>query len=382
MPNKLNNTAIRQYAERFAQSICDDYFSKQNAVEGKQLTSVSPIKQVNMLVIKLFFQKWQGETKKIKSPFFNYESQEVSEALETMMNTLSRHIFVERVYFQPLLVEAVSDTLMLLLSPFLFYKKEFASYGQVTDLTDDWQPITRYIKTHKVLLGKITQRLEQRTDDGTLRTEKAIRLVSNIIEENLEYDDPKPVLRLFHKIYPLRLPDLVSPNNTPPHEQEAVSQQEVENHSQTETTQTAPQSQTTESTQQSNQNESNIVEEDLTFDSAPTGTSHEEIEDFSMTKSFVEQEEEKPEPVISSEPLKEYESMKTLIPLTKKFAFVKELFQDSNEMFEEAITGIDKAANYEEAMQFVRNHYYRVYEWDIQKDEVQEFFGLVEKKFE
>jgi hypothetical protein len=371
MPNKLNHTAIGQYAERFAQTICDDFFSKQNVVEGKQLTSVSPIKQVNMLVIKLFFQKWQGEAYKIKSPFFNYESEEVKNALETMLNTLSRHIFVERVYFQPLLVEAVSDTLMLLLSPFLFYKKEFASYGEVTDLADEFQPITRYIKTHKVLLGKITQRLEQRTDDGTLKTDKAIRLISGIVEENLEYDDPKPILRLFHKIYPLRLPDLVSPNDVPPHQQDP-------SHVEAETTEP---SQQTESTpvQVHVEEETSTIEENPVIDTAPPVIEHEEVEDFSMT---TKSEEIESELEISSEPIKEYESMKTLIPLTKKLAFVKVLFQDSNNIFEEAITGIDNAKDYDEARLFIRDNYYRVYEWDNQTDEFLEFFNLLDKKFE
>ena len=47
---------------------------------------------MNLFVVRELFKAWKEETKKLKSPYFNYESPEVKEALETLMDKLSNNI--------------------------------------------------------------------------------------------------------------------------------------------------------------------------------------------------------------------------------------------------------------------------------------------------
>lgn len=118
MQKKLNEDFIDSYCEKFASKVTDSFFSDDKiTISGKEILEITPSKQTNFFVIKLLFRYWQGETKKLESPFFNYENEHVKEALTEFMNVLSQHIEVHKNGFQMLLNHAVKDTLYLASSP-------------------------------------------------------------------------------------------------------------------------------------------------------------------------------------------------------------------------------------------------------------------------
>jgi len=70
-----------------------------------------------------------------------------------------------------------------------------------------------------------------------------------------------------------------------------------------------------------------------------------------------------------------------VIPLNKKFAFINELFNGNSQEFNEAVDHIDRAADYSAAIQLVKEKYFRKNNWDIEKDEVKDFYELLSRKF-
>jgi hypothetical protein len=75
------------------------------------------------------------------------------------------------------------------------------------------------------------------------------------------------------------------------------------------------------------------------------------------------------------------ESIKMVIPLNKKFSFINELFNGNSQEFNEAIDLIDSMHDYPSAIQLVKERYFRKNNWDIEKDEVKEFYELLSRKF-
>ncbi len=121
MQKKLNEDFIDSYCEKFASKIMDSVFAGDKiSITGQEILKVTPSKQTNLFVLKLIFSYWQGESKKLESPFFNYENESVQEALAEFMNILSQNIEVHKNRFQLLLNNAVKDTIYLAASPQAF----------------------------------------------------------------------------------------------------------------------------------------------------------------------------------------------------------------------------------------------------------------------
>ena len=75
MASKLNNNAVLAYAESFAKAVCSDFFTTHERITGSQLTDFCGVKQINLFIIKILFEKWQADNAKaltkIKNVFLN-----------------------------------------------------------------------------------------------------------------------------------------------------------------------------------------------------------------------------------------------------------------------------------------------------------------------
>ena len=105
--------------------------------------------QTNFFVIKLIFSYWQGESKKLESPFFNYEHNEVQEALAEFMNVLSQHIEIHKNRFQLLLNHAVKDTIYLAASPHAYLEIDLDD-ADIDKVDDNFiEETVKYVKIYK-----------------------------------------------------------------------------------------------------------------------------------------------------------------------------------------------------------------------------------------
>jgi hypothetical protein len=150
MQKKLNEDFIDSYCEKFVSKITDSFFSDDKIViTGKEMLKVTPSKQTNLFVMKLIFQYWQGESKKLKSPFFNYESDSVKQALLEFMNVLSQNIEVHKNRFQLLLNHAVKDAIYLAASPQTYLEIELDSL--IENKIDDEviEEIVKYLRIYQ-----------------------------------------------------------------------------------------------------------------------------------------------------------------------------------------------------------------------------------------
>ncbi|TAF31380.1 MAG: hypothetical protein EAZ57_11700, partial [Cytophagales bacterium] len=209
MASKLNPKALHNYSERVAQELCDSFFDKVPVVHGKHLLHFSDVKQINYFLVKLLFQKWLEEGEHLQSPYFDYSAPDVQEAFAYLNNVLSHHIQIKRTYFEPLLAEAVADTLRLSLAPYTFFDKEFERFGAHLHVQRDFLALCRYIRIHGLLRDSIYNKLKNAAKNQVIGTEDAKELIIQAMDELSDFDDPKPILRYFNQIIAFRLQDLV-----------------------------------------------------------------------------------------------------------------------------------------------------------------------------
>jgi hypothetical protein len=159
MSNKLNLSAVERYSKAYAARVCDDFFAENSNITGKQILSLSDIQQINMLTIKALFDKWQADTQRFRSPYFDFSATEVQQALKNFMNTVSQYISIKREHFEPLLVDSVGETLVLLLEPQTFYKELMRDLPSFKFSQENIRPLTKYILINKEVLPKIAEKL-------------------------------------------------------------------------------------------------------------------------------------------------------------------------------------------------------------------------------
>lgn len=119
MQDKYSLAKCEQYGRRLAARLCDQHFASQPdaTLDGPAILKFTPVRQLNLLVMRQLLQQWQSETTRLRSPYFDFEAPAVQTALTQFMNVLSRHMRLDRAAFEPLLARAAADTLLIVADP-------------------------------------------------------------------------------------------------------------------------------------------------------------------------------------------------------------------------------------------------------------------------
>src|SRR5690606_37234880 len=137
------------------------FFADKERISGQEILVFSDVQQINLFIIRDLFKAWKEETRKLKSPFFDYENAEVKEALETFMSVLSKNISVDQAHFAPLLKKAVSQTLLVIFNPYDYFSVIISGANskiQVESFRDD----LKYLRINKAPLEKLLQHFDEK----------------------------------------------------------------------------------------------------------------------------------------------------------------------------------------------------------------------------
>jgi hypothetical protein len=130
MQDKYSLAKCEQYGRRLASRLCQQYFGPQPdaTLDGPALLQFTPVRQLNLLVLRQLLGRWQHEAQQLRSPYFNFEAEPVRTALTQFMNVLSRHIRLDRAAIEPLLAQAAADALLLAADPALAFERLVLPY--------------------------------------------------------------------------------------------------------------------------------------------------------------------------------------------------------------------------------------------------------------
>ncbi|MEP2670085.1 MAG: hypothetical protein ABJH04_13870 [Cyclobacteriaceae bacterium] len=320
MDEKISLQAVEEYSVAFSSKIADEFFAQHQKISGAEILKLCQTKQINLFVLRELLKAWKQETAKYKSPYFNYEAQDVKESLTQFQNTLSNNILIAKDHFLPLLKKGVSLTVYLVLDPYDFYSDTLDKNGngiiKVTELKNE----IKYIKINNRPLERLVQKLEEKKLESISGNE-AFALLDQILEEvNFTPEDVEPYIQQLSTVLPLEMEKLFDSKSEP------LSQP------------------------QKKQNTPRPIINEQT--SAPVTTV---ADDFQRIPD-----------------------LQNRLTINQKFMFTKMLFNGDFDLFNSAVLKIDSLSSLDEATSYLDSHYSN---WDRESEEYEEFMEMITKRF-
>jgi len=422
--SKLNDEAIEAFAQLFTTKTCDSFFEGTDTISGKEIVDLTPVKQVNYFVLKILFRKWQKETLRLQSPYFNYKNEEVRKALLAFMNALSQQIKVSRVHFEPLLKQATRETIMLIVSPYEFFKEELTGH-ESGKLNDKYiKNSSKYIKINQHIFEAYTESFEEKSQ-AELSHEDALQLLDELFSSGELNSEPLGEYEAkFSQVAEVSLAsfleeDVIDEDDDEEEDDESSEEEEFDTaeDEEDEDSLTVEDNSTQEAAGADDDDELIKFVDDEDEEKPDYATLQEiqeqdEPEEVKKTPfEFLTKEEESDEDTdddeaplnrqFSSErtPLHEQlkaeqrpsvaevhqsqkiDSISGSITINQRYMFVNELFGGDSDLFVAAMEKVEDCDSFDDAVEFLIQSYSKKLEWDMNAPEVKELLKIVFKKF-
>jgi len=327
------NSGFDKYCEAFTNIVCNNIFANTKILSGNDILSITPIRQLNLLVIKNIQISWKNEIKHLESPYFDYSHPEVEKALKQFSNTLSRFISVNRENFSDLLKKSVGESILLAVSPRKFFSDLIEEGLHNTYSITDFREIAKYIKINNHVLPKILEDIEKRGDE--IERIK-IQLDAHFNDASFDPDDSSTLIEGLSEIYPLPKELLIDQEKS-----FAITKEDFKDE----------------------------IVFDLTEKKSPLVAKEKILNDtFSVENNVT---------ISDSLHRKKIDDIKKSLTINQKFMFVDHLFSGEVQSFENAVNRIEQFSSLKEAVQFINANF----KWDMESEEVAEFMDIVEKRF-
>lgn len=342
MDEKISLDAIAAYGDAYAEKISKHFFTGKNKITGPEILQLSDVPQVNMFVVRELLLTWKDETRKIKSPYFDYEQPDVKEALSNFMTVLSNNISVSEEYFVPLLKKAVRQTLLVIFNPYDFFSILVTGQNNRVEISQFKEEI-KYLKINKAPLARLVQKLEEK-DIKEISGNEAFAILDQILEEvSFTPEDLDEHIRQFSTTLPL------DPSSFfPAREMEVPDASPV-------SPERSPTSAHRVTTGESAAFKDNAVVKPSLNDNLQSGPQRAVYNNFQKIPKI-----------------------KDHLTINQKFMFTKVLFYGDFESFSRAIDEIDQMPDMESAMKLLET---QSSTWDRESREFHEFMEMVEKRF-
>lgn len=373
MSAKINSNYVENYAKEFGSLVCADYFKTKKYMTGQDIITLTPSIQVNFFIIKILFETWQLEIEKLKSsPYFDYRDKAVHESLREFANLLSRTIKIERQHFEPLLLQAVKESISLAVNPLDFFRNEIAKVKD-QDVNQFLKDNKKYIKWHNTLIASLIDRA------GLQHTREAYAkaLESNFSGQKNSLENYKSLLNSMGQIKFLDFEQLAP-----------VQEEQIEE---------TPKPAATESFFDQVEEPSKPLPVRM-----PVSRQEPELDDTVMVEEDLKDlpSERKFRPVTTENSIDAYEVWNRLeneqysvmkgtikdlaesVGLNQRFMFTKELFDGNPDLLKHALRSIDECRTFVEAIELLNERYVGELGWNKNSEIVEEFVQLIFRKFD
>ncbi|WP_035807169.1 hypothetical protein [Lunatimonas lonarensis] len=350
MAQSIDQSYLKEYSGQFAERICSGFFADKQYITGNEIISLTACRQLNLMVIKSLFGAWQSELEKLKkNPFFDYGSEEVAEALRDFMNVLSQSIKVSRVNFQPLLLQAVEDTVLFAVDPRIFLEIELA-YSAGANLEVYFKENKKYIKWHTDLWSELVQATER----FSLPESLSMAFDELVDKKRDRLADPQDLLKPLSDITWLDLDRLTGANQpAPPSGQQGYQPlPELK----------IPSQSSTPSAQRYDEEQPSIALGQERIDPALAWARFER-ESYGLIKGSVRKLSED-------------------IGINQRFMFTRKLFFGNPENLNAALSDLDATESFFDAVELLNEKYIAQLGWDLQSEELIELLFLIFLKFD
>lgn len=341
---------ISSYATAASEKLCMDFFQEKDQISGEEIKSFSSLEQLNLFILKNLFEKWQDETNRLKSPYFDYEDEEVQKALKNLLNTLSNHIQIKKEFFKPLVNKACEETLLLAASPSNFITQELSIGGVGIDKEKLFR-IQKFIRINKPLIEELASFSKTSSTQPTLSIEE---LKSFLYSKERDATADNKAIEQIADLLKIEIKDIfITPAIT-----SSETNEEIHNKDPAEA--------------------DAITQQDINLPAAP-----DEIITPSLNDRFLREEKTLNEILAEKTQSKseKIQDLRSAIPLNEKFVFIKELFGNDPSAFALAMSRLEKVTDLDSALKTLTEEFSEKYNWDFDHPQLKELIRLVERRF-
>ncbi len=326
MDEKISQKEIELYSHAYSTLLTEGFFAKKDQITGPEILTFTDIRQVNLFIVRELQHTWKQEVLKLKSPYFNYQAEEVKAALLNLQNVLSNHIAISKNDFLPLLKLAVARTLYLLLAPYDYFSDTLDRHGNGYLTTAILKDEVKYMKINQAPLENLVKRLEERKAE-LVTGKEAFALLDHILEEvNFTPEEVDPYLDQFSQKLQVKINKFF--NEKP---------------------------------------------------KAPSAEIRPALKS-EQTRIFAEATQPEKEPSTLGDNLARQKAgrLKDGLTINQKFMFTKILFKGDFEIFTNAINYLDSLDTLSRALAYLGDTYPH---WDRESEEYEEFVEVLTKRF-
>jgi hypothetical protein len=405
---KWDAQVAEKYAKELATKICEENYTDTDSLDGNQILSATSVRQVNLLVIRSLYNRWQEETRRLQSPYFDFTHPEVQDALSEFMNILSQFIAVRQKEFEPLLVGAITDTLQLGMKPSEYFSKilrdlpNFRISGQWVERNRNYFKINTWVfdELRKVavenpsmyaneVIELIHAKLNERATDSI---EEVLTAFNEIVAVRSRFTEPekmeavevenKPSKSFFDSIVEDKLTSRI---------RETSANQFVERPSLIEFEPQAIKSKTANPIVVEQPTAVASVREEIETVVMPSRAAPtvevEKLEIRSVNEKHIKVTQSLNDKATMTGMMTDYhrlskvDSIRKSISLNQRYLFAKNLFGDNMDAYNKSIDELDQLYSFEDAQNLVTREYVRQYSWNMMSVEVEEFFEILRRRF-
>ncbi|NEM96668.1 hypothetical protein [Pontibacter burrus] len=383
MDDKYNQLHLERYSKELANVLCDRHFASHDIINGPQLLHFAPVKQVNLFVIKELLLKWHQEMANLRSPYFDFENEDVKEALLNFMNVLSRKIKMKRHAFEPLLQKAIYDTFLVVLAPAATLEEKFLRIQEEITLPK-LQENLKYIDINKPLFAGFIETLSASSRD---RDYIVSRFKLYLNAHRGELTKLETIVSQFNSLLPLSIDDIVTPSApapvaapvpeaakptpaAPEEEKDIVAPIHTTQREATIVTPPAPATSPAPATPPAVPKAAEHHNLNEKFKAAERPTLNENFKKATTSSSLAD-----------AHTNQKIDSLKNAISINQRFSFINELFDGDNLTYYQAIQSLDAMADPEHAKRFVTQDLAAKYDWSRKQEHVHKLLRLIERKF-
>ncbi|MEA5401657.1 hypothetical protein VB776_01945 [Arcicella sp. DC2W] len=208
---KLDFSAIEHYGQKYAAQVCDEFFNRTPTINGQQILKLSNVAQVNMFVVSDLFEKWKADTEAFKSPYFNFDNDDVKAALKAFMNMASQHIMVKREHFEPMLSKAVVKTIILLLDPSKYFDDFVRDSPEFTLTKERLAQLVKYTKINNHIAKSMAEKM---AGDDKVYVTVALSWLKEI-SDKVEFENADKFFEILSAKVPFRKEDFIKATPKP-----------------------------------------------------------------------------------------------------------------------------------------------------------------------
>ncbi len=355
--------AIEKYCDALKDRIIFDKFNRDLFITGDVIKNLTPVPQINSFVIKIIFDKWQKETEKLKSPYFNYENEDVKLALQDFLKKLSFHIKINKDYFEILLKEALRDAFDYLENPHVFLQNEIFDFKGNSISYKEIKSRTKFLKLYPNQIQAFLQHPKINQDE--VRVDVFVRVLEEEFKNVNKLEEEKLFVDQISKVVPNNFINLTE--TKPAFERVDKKRNFIDDL------------------------EFEGIGLELTAAVIPEKVIEEEkIQDLEVIDHVLEIEDNTHTTTVESKPtinavkstnLAPIERFDDGISLQQKFYFLKELFDEEEHAFIQAVKIADTKPTFDEACDYLWETYSQQFNWANKEDATAEFLSILGRKF-